>query len=46
MGKAILDYISDSLTEGGFLPDDFSLPEVQSENHVRFADGAMDGILI
>lgn len=46
MGKAILDYISDSLTEGGFLPDDFSLPEVQSENHVKFADGAMDGILI
>lgn len=31
MGKAILDYILDSLTEGGFLPDDFSLPEVRSE---------------
>ena len=46
MNKSIFDSICDALDKEGFLPEDYSLPEKESVNGVKFADGAMDGILI
>ncbi|MBQ6661391.1 MAG: hypothetical protein IJM57_08245 [Lachnospiraceae bacterium] len=41
--QSLYNYISTHLTNGQ-LPHDFSLPKVEGEAKVRFADGAMDGI--
>lgn len=45
MGQSILEQIKNAVTEDGRLPADFSLPDEGPEERVKFAPGAMDGIL-
>ncbi|MBR2524761.1 MAG: hypothetical protein IKE53_10055 [Clostridiales bacterium] len=46
MGKPLLEYISEALTADNTLPEDFKLPKNSTDNEIRFADGALDGITI
>lgn len=46
MNESILDCISNAVDSEGFLPDTFSLPTKDTMKGARFADGALDGILI
>ncbi len=41
--QSLYEYIEAHLEEG-VLPSDFSLPQEKTENGLRFADGAMDGM--
>lgn len=43
--KSLYQWISEALGPEGTLPQDFSLPKVESPNKISFVDGAMDGIL-
>lgn len=46
MEKPIYELIKESINEDGMLSDDFSLPKEDNDNKIRFADGAMDGIMM
>ena len=43
--KSLYEYIK-AHCENGALPDHFSLPEEEQQGQLKFADGAMDGILM
>lgn len=45
MEQSIFELIRDAVTEDGRLPADFSLPDEKPQEQVKFASGAMDGIL-
>lgn len=46
MKGSIYEYIKSNLDEDGLLPERFSLPDEGDSNKLKFAAGAMDGILI
>lgn len=46
MEKSIYRLIKEALNEDGMLSADFSLPKEDNGNKIRFADGAMDGIMM
>ena len=46
MEQSLSEYIANSRTNEGVLPEGFKLPESTKENGIPFADGAMDGITI
>lgn len=45
MNNSIYNYIKSSIVDGK-LPDDFSLPRIEDETGLWFADGARDGIAL
>ena len=46
MEISLSEYIANSRTKEGILPDGFRLPERTKEDGIAFADGAMDGIIM
>lgn len=46
MEQSLSEYIANSRTDEGVLPEGFKLPERTKEDGIPFADGAMDGITI
>ena len=46
MEKPIYELIKEAINEDGILSADFSLPKEDDGNKIRFADGAMDGIVM
>ncbi|MBD5156921.1 MAG: hypothetical protein HDT13_04740 [Butyrivibrio sp.] len=46
MKNSVYDIIKSAVDENGLLPQDFSLPDYDSETKIRFAPGAMDGIMM
>lgn len=46
MEKPIYELIKEAINEDGMLSADFSLPKEDDGNKIRFADGAMDGIMM
>lgn len=46
MENSVYDIIKSAVDENGLLPHDFSLPNYDSETKIRFAPGAMDGIMM
>lgn len=46
MENSVYDIIKSAVGENGLLPADFSLPQYDSDSKLRFAPGAMDGIMM
>ncbi len=46
METPIYELIKEAINEDGILSADFSLPKEDNGNKIRFADGAMDGIIM
>ena len=46
MEQSLSEYIANSRTDEGVLPEGFKLPERTKEDGIPFADGALDGITI
>lgn len=45
MEYSIYEQIQNAITQDGLLPEDFKLPDETPDNQIKFAPGAMDGII-